>query len=54
MVSELGTTLHPAGTCGVRAASVLGPRRAFCSKDTPLCQDSHNKVKGLLRRIATV
>lgn len=26
MVSELGTTLHPAVTCNVRAASVLGHR----------------------------
>lgn len=49
VVSELGTTLHPAATCGVRAASVLGPRWAFCSKDTPPLQDSSNKGKGLIK-----
>lgn len=49
VVSARGTTLHPAATRSARAASALGPRWAFCSKDILPCQDDSKKEEGLLR-----
>lgn len=49
VVSGLGTTLHPAATCSVRAASALGPRWVLSSKDIPPRQDDSKKGEDLLR-----